>query len=266
MSALHIQSRGAGPDLVLLHGWGMHSGVWAPLLPVLETGFRVHCVDLPGHGHSPLPGSELNLAIMAELVTEAVQPRLSEAGQDHAWWAGWSLGGMLALQIAAGLREQMAGLILIAAAPRFSQAPDWPAGMDAKVLQAFARELAVDPVAVRQRFLALQVAGTPAARDTLRQLREAMGAAPAPGPAALQAGLAILQESDLRDSAGQLPQAVLLIGGERDRLVHPDALRAAGELLPRARLEMIEAAGHAPFVSHPAQVATQIQEFCSNGD
>ena len=50
--SLHIDTQGQGPDLILLHGWAMHSGIFAPLLAKLTAHFRVHCVDLPGHGQS----------------------------------------------------------------------------------------------------------------------------------------------------------------------------------------------------------------------
>src|SRR5207249_759242 len=43
---------GKGAPLVLLHGWAMHSGLWMPFLPRLIEQFRVHLIDLPGHGHS----------------------------------------------------------------------------------------------------------------------------------------------------------------------------------------------------------------------
>ena len=54
-----LQAGTTGPDLVLLHGWGMHSGAWAEEIPVLARGHRVHAIDLPGHGHSGTehPGS-----------------------------------------------------------------------------------------------------------------------------------------------------------------------------------------------------------------
>ncbi len=52
MSALHVESVGAGPPLVLLHGFALHGGLFAPVVPQLARTHRVHVVDLPGHGHS----------------------------------------------------------------------------------------------------------------------------------------------------------------------------------------------------------------------
>jgi pimeloyl-[acyl-carrier protein] methyl ester esterase len=49
---MHVETRGHGLDLVLLHGWAMHGGVFAPLADALADDFRIHVVDLPGHGFS----------------------------------------------------------------------------------------------------------------------------------------------------------------------------------------------------------------------
>ena len=49
---MHIETVGQGPDLVLIHGWALHGGVFAPLVARLSGRFRLHLVDLPGHGHS----------------------------------------------------------------------------------------------------------------------------------------------------------------------------------------------------------------------
>ena len=49
---LYVESNGSGPDLVLLHGWGMNAAVWGGFATELAPHFRLHCVDLPGHGAS----------------------------------------------------------------------------------------------------------------------------------------------------------------------------------------------------------------------
>ena len=260
MSGLHVHSAGQGPDLVLLHGWGMHGGVFAELEPPLRAHFRVHRVDLPGHGHSPLSGP-FELPDLVEEVISALDGRITAP----ALWAGWSLGGMLALQVAAARPDVVGRLVLIASAPRFSRADDWPTGMDPDTLADFGNRLAEDHAGILQRFLALQTFGEPTARTTLRALRAALDSAPAPDPAALAAGLRILQEADLRDAWKAVTVPALLIGGERDRLVHPDALAAAVDLRPQTRWQRIPAAGHAPFVSHPEAVAGAITEF-AHGD
>ncbi|MDE2197215.1 MAG: alpha/beta fold hydrolase, partial [Gammaproteobacteria bacterium] len=76
--AIYTQTVGRGPDLVLVHGWGVHGGIWDTLLPALVQHYRITCVDLPGHGYSravPMPST---LAAAALAVAEAVPA--------HATW------------------------------------------------------------------------------------------------------------------------------------------------------------------------------------
>ena len=59
MSApLHVEIRGTGPDLVLLHGWALHGGMWGPWLDELGRRARLHLIDLPGHGRSRWPDAD----------------------------------------------------------------------------------------------------------------------------------------------------------------------------------------------------------------
>ena len=57
MADLHVDSYGSGTPLVMLHGWGMHGGMWGSAVTKLAQHYRVHCVDLPGHGYSALPST-----------------------------------------------------------------------------------------------------------------------------------------------------------------------------------------------------------------
>ena len=93
---LQVQTTGEGPDLVMLHGWGMHSGVWQTVVEALGKNFRLHCVDLPGHGRSHNSEALTTLAKWTECVAQTMRPRLA----GPACWCGWSLGGMVATQLA----------------------------------------------------------------------------------------------------------------------------------------------------------------------
>ncbi len=90
---------GAGETLVLLHGIGSYRGAWDPVVPALAAQFDVLAVDLPGFGESPpLPaGQEPTPAALAA----AVAGLLDELGIDRPHVAGNSLGGWVALELAA---------------------------------------------------------------------------------------------------------------------------------------------------------------------
>ncbi|MDX2457915.1 MAG: alpha/beta fold hydrolase, partial [Gammaproteobacteria bacterium] len=69
--SLYTETAGKGPDLVLIHGWGLHSGIWDGFALLLETSFRVTRVDLPGHGRSDWQG-EAALDAMVDALLDAV--------------------------------------------------------------------------------------------------------------------------------------------------------------------------------------------------
>ena len=110
---LKISTRGQGPDLVLLHGWAMHSGIWGGLVDVLASEYRVNLVDLPGHGvnrHVPLSD---DLSEVADLILSRLPPAI---------WIGWSLGGLVTLSAALRQPDKVQKAVLVAATPCFFKA------------------------------------------------------------------------------------------------------------------------------------------------
>jgi pimeloyl-[acyl-carrier protein] methyl ester esterase len=233
---------GSGPELVLVHGWGMNSAIWTPLLPVLEARYRVTRLELPGHGASP--------ACVARL--DAWAEACLEAAPAHAAWLGWSLGGLVAQQAALLAPRRVERLFLIASTPCFVQRPDWGCAMPEDVFRQFAEALEDDIQLTLRRFLGLQVKGVADARHLLRVLDQALARRPTADPAGLRGGLRLLLEADLRARLGELRMPTHWLFGARDTLVPAtitDCLRPLGQ--PPARLEVVPGAGHAPFLSHP---------------
>lgn len=250
--ALYTQTSGAGPDLMMVHGWGLHGGIWKPLLPLLEAHFRVTCVDLPGHGRSDWQGEETLDAMAGALLSVA------PAG---AAWLGWSLGGLVAARAALLAPTRVNALIEIASSPCFVRRPGWQSAMLPVLLDTFADELAEDYARTLDRFLALQVRGSENSTAALKMLHALMLLQGEPNADALRAGLELLRTTDLRDRLGKIECPVLLLAGERDTLVPVSAMRAAGKLFHAAQLQVIDGAGHAPFIAQPEQVAEKITKF-----
>lgn len=242
---LYRRTRGRGPDLLLLHGWGFHSEVWAQCQAALAKRYRVTVIDLPGHGRS----------IGAE--PDDLQGWVERLCHDlpAAVWVGWSLGGLVALAAAQRATSKVRGVIAVASSPRFVCAPDWPHALAPEVLDAFADELERDYRKTLTRFLALQLRGDDAGHAELRRLRELMFARP-PSPEGLRAGLRILRETDLRMDRPAPVCPVRYILGERDALVPVEVAADLGT----APVSVIEGAGHAPFVSHPARFLEALNE------
>lgn len=254
---LHIEVVGDGPPLLLLHGWAMHGGVFAPLLPQLTLRFRVHLVDLPGHGRSR--DSALPLAL--EPVVDAIVARV-----PHAPWCGWSLGGLFALHAAATRPEAVDAVALLCASPRFVredsvQGDGWKYGMSAEIFRDFATGLRDDYRGTLDRFIALEAFGSDDARGELRALRSELFARGEPAAHVLADGLALLETADLRSVLPSLAMPSLWLAGRRDRLVDPRAMRIAAELAPMSGFAQIEHGGHAPFLTHADEVAMHLAGF-----
>ena len=254
--SLYTQTSGAGPDLVLVHGWGLHGGIWDEFVPLLERDFRVTRVDLPGHGLSSW-NNEVTLDDMVDAVLASVP--------ESAAWLGWSLGGLVASCAALKRPAQVSALVTLASSPCFVRKPGWQSAMLPVLLDTFAGDLQDDYIKTLNRFLSLQVRGSATASQTLKTLRAKLLAHGQPSTAALQAGLDVLRTADLREQLAGISCPVLLLMGERDTLVPVNAGRESVHLFTTARLEVIDGAGHAPFISQPQIVAGMLQDFLKSG-
>lgn len=250
--SLGIETTGAGPDLVLLHGWGMHAGIWGGVVPGLARHYRVHAVDLPGYGASPAC-RPYDLDTLAGELAAAVPERVGVVA--------WSLGGLVAQRWASLRPQQVTRLMLVGSTPCFVQRPDWRCAIEAAVLQEFGRDLERDYAATLLRFLTLQARNGEGARSVLKYLRVALFARGVPGTEVLAAGLGLLLDSDLRLEACTLRMPLYALHGAYDLLVPPDAARWLTGRLAGAVLQVIPGAAHAPFLSHPEVFLQAAGEF-----
>lgn len=249
---LHVDTSGAGRDLFLIHGWGMHGGVWENVTQGLAQHFRVHAIDLPGMGHSPAC-SPYTLERLAQAVAEQLP--------DDALLCGWSLGGLLAMRLALAQPHKVSRLALVGATPRFVNGDGWQCGVEADVFQLFAGQVEDDYPGTMDRFLGLQAFGGESSRATIRQLRARFLLRPAPERQVLHAALQILLTSDLRDEVAQLRQPLLLLHGERDTLAPVAAAHWLAQQLPQSELRVIAGSAHAPFLSHPTAFVQALTDF-----
>ncbi len=249
---LHVEVTGQGAPLVMLHGWGMHGGMWGDAVVQLAQHFQVHNVDLPGHGASgPLDSFTL----------DNVVEHLAEQFDQPVNLCGWSLGGQIALHWAMRRPEKIKRLILVASTPCFAERDDWRFGMPQVTLRQFAAELENDFAATLRRFLALQVRGSEGERKLLAKLRELLLSRGEPDLAALRGGLEILRDADQRAVLPGITQPVLIMAGERDRLSPPQASRFMAQKMPNARMVEIKGAAHAPFLSHRVEFVQHVVDF-----
>jgi len=240
-------------DLVLLHGWGMNSAVWNGVPEPTWNGLTQHRLDLPGHGESPFPTGRDSLWGWAEACLDSAP--------ECAVWVGWSLGGLIALAAALLAPKRVAGLILLTATPRFTQANDWTPAMPEATLVRFHDGLLADPSGTLNRFLTLQMRGSDRVHATLRVLKQELAARPEPKPAALALGLDLLREEDLRPQLPDIRCPTLWLFGQNDTLVPARVAERIERLMSAAQTETIAGAAHAPHLSHPQETGQTIRTF-----
>ena len=247
--SVRFESRGHGPDIVLLHGWGVGTAPYAALAAELARAARVHVVHLPGYGGSAeLACSDVNA--LADTIAAAAPPR--------ATVAGWSLGGQVALAWALRHPAQVSRLVLFATTPRFVRGDGWEHGVDEAVLDGFDRGIAGDAPALLARFHGLVARGDAAERSVRRSLaaRELPAAT-----ATLAAGIGLLRTTDLRAGLPRIAQPALVIHGERDAVIPCAAGAALAAALPAGEWWPVADAGHAPFLGREAVAAARMLEF-----
>ena len=256
---LYHRSVGAGPDLVMLPGFGGNVRTWEFITPPLAQTHRVHWIDLLGHGLSDKPATA---DYGAQAQAERLEELLSAEGLDRVVITASSAGGQPAVSLAARHPRRVAGLVLVdpfLVAGPFVRLGIWlsqqlpsTAGTILRNLSAqrwYVRlgnmlgrrhPLSVDRATVDRQYLPY---GAPGYFDALPALLA--GVDPAPAQAAI--------------SGVQCP--VLLIWGAADRLAGRGQALALAASFENAEPVILEDAGHVPQEEVPEQVVACMRPF-----
>jgi pimeloyl-[acyl-carrier protein] methyl ester esterase len=250
---LFSQSFGHGQDIVLLHGWGVNSGVWENISKTLGQYYRITLVDLPGFGrNTDLFPDDYTIASVAYHVSDCLP--------KNCVLLGWSLGGLVAQQIAIQGAVDLKQLILVATSPKFVAAPEWP-GIQPQVLAMFEKQLEGNFSKTLDRFLAIQALGSETARQDMKVIKAQIEQFPLPHAHALQNGLKILAETDLRTQLARIAVPTSRLYGRLDSLVPAKSIELIQQLQPDSQQIIFAKASHAPFISHPAEFVAKVRQL-----
>ncbi|MFZ6048403.1 alpha/beta fold hydrolase [Pseudomonas sp. CR3202] len=235
--------------LILLPGWAIGPAALDPLREALLERAPHLAVEV-----APLPALEQAGSWLDEL--DARLPR-------DTWLAGWSLGGMLAAQLAARRGDACRGLVGLCSNMSFRDRDDWPCAMSQEIFAAFHEACRLDPAQTLKRFTMLVAQGARDARTLARQLQVTQ--APT-DPRVLEAGLRLLDVLDTRAALQGYggPQLHLFAG--RDALVPAAAADALLNWLPDVEVQVFADASHGLPLEKPEEVAAAILAFMCEGE
>jgi malonyl-CoA O-methyltransferase len=245
-----LQTQALSDDIVLLHGWGSGSQSWQPLIPALQNIANVIALDLPGFGESEA---------IPEFTLDAVVQLIAARLPEKCVLIGWSLGGMLAVQIAARYPQKISRLITLATNAKFVASRDYETAMPLAVNRQFNKSFAADSQLSLKLFGGLLAQGDINERALLKQIR-VLTEPDKINPNWLQA-LELLSQLDNREAFAQLAQPGLHLLAEKDVLVPASAATALTQLNSQQSVQVVVGAAHALHWSQPEVVVQIIQEF-----
>ena len=254
--AIAYERRGdRGPWTVLVHGLGYGRLGWGSFADRLAIGRRLVLIDNRGIGQSDRPVGPYRVEDLANDVLAV----LAHLGIDQCDLVGASLGGMVALHLAADQQRLVHRLVLIAATPGESQGAPLPEPTTA-LLRRDRRRTLPSPRRLIEGALAPEtVASRPDLVDRLLALREEQ-----PQEAeAWRAQAAASATFSLGVPLGAVDVPTLAVAGLADTVIDPaNTMRLAFDM-PRARALFLSPAGHLCFWEHPELLADVVEDFLS---
>lgn len=240
----------SGPALVLGQSLGTSTILWSRAVPLLKEHFTILSVDLPGHGDSPAATDSFTVAELAD----AVVATAADAGFEHFFYAGVSLGGQVALELALRHPDVVDGASIICSSAKVGSEEAW-----------------------RDRAAMVRVQGTPAlvAGSAERWFAPGFIDAQPDAAGALLRALAFADDesyalccealavSDIRPRLAEISVPILALWGELDPVIATDEARSVAENVQHGRGVQIAGVAHLAPIESPQVVATELIDFFS---
>lgn len=235
---------GDATPIVFLHGVGSDKSVWRPQLDHFSRTRRAVALDYPGYGDSdPAPKGTTR-----DDYASAIISAMHELGIDRAHICGLSLGGVVAIAIHHADASCCASLIL---ADTFAVHPEGRAIYERSITASenlrAAAEARVDVLLAR-----------PASPRVRSEVVETMARI---GPLAYRIGAEAVWLADQRDRAQEIDVPTLILCGDRDLVTPPELSNALLDLVPEARLQLIQGAGHISNLERPDEFNQAVEDF-----
>ncbi len=241
---LRVEGPAGAPVALFFHPFPLHADVWEDMLAACASaGLCAAALDAPGFGGTPPLGKPLTMDALAQLGACA----LDTLGASRASIVGCSMGGYAAMAFVRRFPQRVNAVALLAT----KASPDSEEAKKNRERQANLA-LTSGPQAVVAEF-APKLLAPDAGANLRKRVEELASRATAQGIADALRGMAARP-----DSVPDLPHwtaPALVIAGEKDQLMPRSELETLARNLPRARLAVIEGAGHLPFLENPRAVA-----------
>ena len=238
-------------QVILLHGFGTNHQVFAYFVPLLQP-FNAQAVDLMGYDGK---ASEFILSQAVDILSKKID--------NAVHLLGWSLGGVVALEMAARKPEKVKTLTLISSFAKYAKTDDYAAGVDIQGFQKYAQNFADDFSGSLNNFFRLNAMANPHKLPQFERIADKIMALGQPEKSVLISSHKAVMESDLREKLPQIQIPTLIITGEKDRITPPamgDYLQQ--NLINSHRLHFANAT-HTPFIDNAEECANALKEFWS---
>lgn len=240
---------GERTPIVFLHGVGSDKSVWAPQLAHFGQSRRAIAFDYPGYGDSdPAPGGTTR-----DDYADAIISAMHELGIDRAHVCGLSLGGVVAIAIHHADPGRCASLVL---ADSFAVHPDGQSIYD----RSISASDNMRALAEGRADLLLAQPADPAVRSEVIETMARID------PAAFRVGAEAVWLADQRNRAAEIRVPTLVLCGDHDHVTPPALSRELAHLVPGARYEPIEGAGHLGNLERPDDFNTLVGAFIRGVD
>ena len=249
--------RGRGPAVVLIHGFASSLYTWKDVLPALALDHDVVAIDLPGFGGSSIP-RPLEGASYPGVVL-AVMDRL---GLERVSLVGNSLGGSVAVAVAAEHPERVDRLVVIDSAGFNFRARDRPWML--RLVGAPGVAAAAERLPVRRRLVAAGLRQVFFRDELVTEERVDEYAAPMLRPGAVRAAAELLGALGVPDFAALVARVrapTLVVWGREDTWIPVAHAQRFTEGIPGSRAVVLDACGHMPQEENPAEVGARLRSF-----
>jgi len=254
--------------LVMLHGFGCDSRVFASIGTKLSKTYDVLMVDIPGHGQTPPEAGQAKenstfFGFAAYSILHALDQYL---GEPYSL-LGWSMGGQIALEMYEQKSRHkcedpecghnpIGSLILISATPKFVISDDFPVGMNKAVFNKFKNGVNGSADRSMDEFYKLIFSKNEDSGKYIEDLQKQT-----PGQKTLSGCMESFERSDERKTLSKITVPTLIMTGDSDAIIDPKASMYLSQEIKNSTLKIFKGAGHAPHLTREKEIIDELSRF-----